>query len=343
MRLYKVVLGSSEGPGPVPPSCQPGSSSAGTCTSLPLTQPLLLLCLPELLGEPSQEGGSRSGKEIMKILPGRRFLSPPNRPSEAVWQHRASSPAGAATPPSLQEHGEGTLLPPAPANTQPELTPCQTQLKTPLHPSCRLADPLGQEEWTPQLCSNPAPATSAPQVMLAPIRILAPFIPLLLVALGAWSCCLRSSAAAPAGNKRENSFLFSRYNPLSWATERFLFPAQVTQGVQSRVLAPTPPSLRGCFPEGAGTVLFGGKSPSLGAALQFLTMQQQPWRPPRPAEASPAPGQQSREEEMGSAGGRLDPSDAYTAMTVCERGMVCARYLRWGGSLSRHSSSSVFA
>lgn len=49
------------------------------------------------------------------------------------------------------------------------------------------------------------PSTShfcPPKVMLAPLRILAPFIPLLLVALGAWSCCLRSSTAAPAGNKR---------------------------------------------------------------------------------------------------------------------------------------------
>lgn len=72
MRLYKVVPGSSEGPGPVPPSCQPrtkpqhgqdrkfGSSSAGTHISLPLTQPLLLLCLPELLGEPSQGGGTKT-------------------------------------------------------------------------------------------------------------------------------------------------------------------------------------------------------------------------------------------------------------------------------------------
>lgn len=112
--------------------------------------------------------------------------------------------------------------------------------------------------------------------------------------------------------------------------------------MRSRLLAPTLPSLGERFPERAGTVLLGGESPSLGAALQFLTMQQQPRRPPRPAEASPAPGQQSSEEEMGSAGGGLDPSDANTAMTVCERGMVCARYLR-GGSLSRHSSSSVFA
>lgn len=114
------------------------------------------------------------------------------------WGSPTALPAGAQ---------RRDLLPPAP-NTQPELTPCQTRLKTPLQPSCRLADPLGQEEWTPQLCSNPAPATSAPQAMLAPLRILAPFIPLLLVALGAWPRCLRSSTAAPAGNKRENIFFF---------------------------------------------------------------------------------------------------------------------------------------
>lgn len=165
MRLYKVVPGSSEGPGPVPPSCQPrtkphhsqdrkpGSSSAGTCTSLPLTQPLLLLCLPELLREPSQEGGSRSGKEIMKTLPSRRFLFPPT----GRVKQRGST-------------GQAARL------GQPHRSPCRSTEKGPAAPSPKhpaRAHPLPNPAEDPppaqlQACRPPRPRGVDTTALLKP-------------------------------------------------------------------------------------------------------------------------------------------------------------------------------
>lgn len=110
-------------------------------------------------------------------------------------------------PRRLQEHGEGTLLPPAPANTQPELTPLPNPAEDPPStPAAGLQTPSAKPRGHDSAAQTRHQPLLPPQVMLAPIRTVAPFIPLLLVALGAWACCPRSSTAAPASNERGKSF-----------------------------------------------------------------------------------------------------------------------------------------
>ncbi|EOB05946.1 hypothetical protein Anapl_00535 [Anas platyrhynchos] len=106
-------------------------------------------------------------------------------------------------------------------------------------------------------------------------------------------------------------------------------PAQVAQGVQSRMLAPTLPSLRGCRPERAGTVL-PGKSKGQPAARQPLV------KPPR----CPNPRAQ---QSWGRAGGAALVPSLLCEAAECLGSVVCPMGMRRNeGAVRRGECSSCF-